>query len=447
MKKIFISSLLIFLSLTAIVSAGTLTGHNATTLDTLLNNLDSDGDGTPLLPNYPPTPMRQASRSETILSDFEGSHGWAAHAGTIADSSDVVLFGSKALKLYGTSTSIAKKTFSPALDLSGKELVLWIRVTDVTALVDNDGAGAEITGTIRVSASSDAYSSAYYTWDYTNSSFVPFKNGVWSCLTYNFSSAAVTGTPDRAAINQMRVTIAGDTVNAFEVYIDGLSTISEPQNGVVTLTFDDGYDDHYTEARKKMSEYHFPGTAYIIPSTVGSDGFLTLAQMSEMQDKHGWDISGHHITDLTTLDSGELKKEIWSVKKFLVENGFSKGANEFCYPGGQFNEGVISVVKQYFRSGRTIAQSNMTKESIPPKEYYKLKIYNVLNTTTPATVATLVDQARTGKQWLILVFHQIKETASISTEYSIANFGAIIDDIADDGVRVMTVSEVLNTGV
>jgi len=223
-----------------------------------------------------------------------------------------------------------------------------------------------------------------------------------------------------------------------------MSSLPEPSKGIVSITFDDGWLSQYTEARKKMDQYGFAGTAYIIPDHIGTSGYMTLQNLKDLQNQAGWDISAHHQTNFTTLTAIQVEQIILSTKNYLLKNGFSKGANDFAYPNGAYDETtVLPLVRKYFRSARTVTNY---AETYPPADYHKLRVLLVTNTTAPSTIAAAVDRARINKEWLILVFHKIVATPTAETEYSITNFEAVIDDIASDGILVRTISDVLNKG-
>ena len=65
---------------------------------------------------------------------------------------------------------------------------------------------------------------------------------------------------------------------------------------------------------------------------------------------------------------------------------------------------------------------------------------------TTTAIANAVDDARTNKYWLILLFHKIVASPSASTEYSIADFATVVDDIATDGIAVKTISQAIIDG-
>jgi len=369
--------------------------------------------------------------SETVITNFQAGHGFTKESpsGTQVDDNTNYVKGDQSMKLttngVGASTFSSIYSIAPVIDMTAKYFKVWIYVDDPT----------KISELMFYIASVDDWTNRY-TWD-----IPPIKANTWVPLTLSFGMASTAGAPNRAAIQALRVKVKDDGTGVINANFGGWSSITEPTNGVVSIVFDDGWENQYLEARKKMDDYGFAGTAYIIPDKVGIAGQMTLTQLKKLQNLAGWDISSHASEDLTLLNAREVEELLLSIKNYLLKNGFSKGVDDFAYPFGKYDETtVLPLVRKYFRSARTIVSY---AETIPPADYYKLRVMLVLNTTTTAAIATAVDRARLNKEWLILVFHKIVAVPTVETEYSIANFGTVIDDINTDGIIVKTVSDVL----
>lgn len=379
--------------------------------------------------------------AETVITNLQSGHGFVAGGtgGSQTDDTTDFIKGSQSLELVTNGAGAAKFTtntsFSP-IDLTGKYLKVWIKV-------DNTDNVAEYW----FYAASDAALSNRYTWkieDDISQMTRDATSAVWVPITLSFSEATITGSPDRSAITAIRWRVTDKNSTAITANWGGMSSLPEPSKGIVSITFDDAWLSQYDEARKKMDEYGFAGTAYVTLDNIGTANYMTLQNLKDLQDKAGWDISAHHQTDFTTLTATQVEEAILDIKNYLLKNGFSKGANDFAYPNGAYDETtVLPLIKKYFRSARTIADY---RETYPPADYHKLRVLLVVNTTTTSSIATAIDNARVNKEWLILVFHKIVTTPTVSTEYSIANFGTVIDDINSDGILVRTVSDVLDHG-
>ncbi len=390
---------------------------------------------------YFPTSEIQEKPQETILTTFQSGHGFTltTGGGAIADDTSVYCKGSQSLKITtkgdGTQIRVTKASISPTINISGKMVRVLLKTDDPTNYLNTASQ-------VFIGFSSDNFSSHYF---YFNAAYVvahEYGGDSWIEVGFTPSNMNTTGTPDLTAINAIRIYAKDNPVGVANLWFQSISIHDAPPEGIVSLTFDDGSTSQYTEASKKMSEYSFSGTAYVIPAQVGESGYMTLAQLKNLQDIHGWDISSHYSTNFTTLTSDELETAIKSVKNYLASNGFAKGMDHLAYPQGDYNQTVLPIVKKYFLSGRQ--SSTGLHETLPITDRYRIKVFPVKNTTTPAEVATQVTAAINNKDWLVLVFHKVLATTSASEDCTIADFGTIIDDIATQGIPVKTVSEVVN---
>src|SRR3990167_7940374 len=235
--------------------------------------------------------------AETVITNLQSGHGYTKQsaAGTQSDDTADYIKGNQSLKLVtdGDASAVVtrKSSISPAIDLTNKYLKVWVKV-DNTANVQE----------FWFYASSNNFSSAWYSWG-INDDITQMTNdatsGVWVPITLPFSEASITGSPNRAAINAIQWRVKDKNSTAITANWGGMSALPEPTKGVVSITFDDAWLSQYDEARKKMDEYGFAGTAYIIPDNIGAANFMTLQNLKDLQDKAGWDISAHHQTFFT----------------------------------------------------------------------------------------------------------------------------------------------------
>jgi len=384
---------------------------------------------------FAPLPALNDTRIET----FSSGHGYAKQsaAGTQTDDTTNFIVGSQSLKLVtdgdGAVVFTRSAVLSPTLDFSGKSLVIQFKISDVSVVTE-----------FTVYLTSDSFASAFYVFHIDDTNLVNYADDdEWVTYTANFSDAVVTGTPNRAAINKIQFRIKDDSATAVTLNMQVLGTMPEPTTGMLTLAFDDGWDSQYTEAKKKMSEVGFPATAYVIKNKIGTAGYMTLSQLHELENLHRWEVSAHHETDLTTVGLTEAESLIRSEKQWLIDNGFTRGADHFAIPNGALNANLMALFRRYFRTTRTIG---VKAETFPPADWHRLRIFSVLNTTTTTAIANAVDDARTNNTWLILLFHKIVASPTVSTEYSITNFGTVVDDIATDGIAVKTISQAIIDG-
>jgi peptidoglycan/xylan/chitin deacetylase (PgdA/CDA1 family) len=119
----------------------------------------------------------------------------------------------------------------------------------------------------------------------------------------------------------------------------------------ILLTFDDGYEGHYTYVYRLLKKYNYPGAFSIYPSKVGTKkgrSSLSWAQLKEMAADPLITIASHSLThppDLTQLSDAKLQKEVVESKQIL-ERELGKPIRYFIYPEGKNDARVQEAVKQ-----------------------------------------------------------------------------------------------------
>ncbi len=113
----------------------------------------------------------------------------------------------------------------------------------------------------------------------------------------------------------------------------------------IVLTFDDGYDDIYTNAYPLLVAHGMVGTFFIITSKVGWPGYMSWLQLQQMSVM-GMDIESHTVNhvDLSKLNPTRLKYELVE-SKLQLEMGLGKPVTIICYPAGRYNRAVENAVR------------------------------------------------------------------------------------------------------
>ncbi len=140
-----------------------------------------------------------------------------------------------------------------------------------------------------------------------------------------------------------------------------------PANGL-TVTFDDGCRDNYTNAFPVLRELGIKATIFLVPSVIGEVSAKSLArgetprahlsreEILEMA-QHGIEF-GSHTTNhrlLHELKPEEVKFEVGDAKK-QIEELLQKECKTLAYPAGFFNAGVEKIVAE---AGYTCAFSTV----------------------------------------------------------------------------------------
>jgi len=189
-----------------------------------------------------------------------------------------------------------------------------------------------------------------------------------------------------------------DDVNLVQSVASGFS------RGLLTLTFDDGWENNYQTALPLMQQFGFVSTQFYATQFINAGNQTHLSRINQFINA-GHEIGSHTVThpDLTTLSPRKLANELDQSKRFL-ENTFNVQIKNFASPYGAYNQNVISAISSRYRSHRTVDAGYNSKDNF---DIYRLKVQNILLTTTTSEVEQWVNQAKQDKTWLILVYHRI----------------------------------------
>jgi peptidoglycan/xylan/chitin deacetylase (PgdA/CDA1 family) len=129
---------------------------------------------------------------------------------------------------------------------------------------------------------------------------------------------------------------------AYDAIYNGKSVPPKP----VVITFDDGYEDNYTNAYPILMKYGLKGTMFVITDVIGKGGCLSISQIQEMYD-NGMDIESHTVNheQLNLLSYDKQLKTLKTSKEYL-ESILNKKVISIAYPFGKYNSDTIRAVKE-----------------------------------------------------------------------------------------------------
>lgn len=124
----------------------------------------------------------------------------------------------------------------------------------------------------------------------------------------------------------------------------------------VVLTFDDGYENNYTNVFPVLKKYNFPATIFVIVDYLGEERmmydrmyrFMTKEMIREMSDSGLVQIGSHtfkhwYLPDVA--DENKLLNEI-SGSKAALEKILAKPVEAFCYPVGGHTPALEAFVEK-----------------------------------------------------------------------------------------------------
>lgn len=120
----------------------------------------------------------------------------------------------------------------------------------------------------------------------------------------------------------------------------------------IILTFDDGYEDNFTNALPLLQEYGMKATVFVVAGWIGRNNgwenypgkphcqVMSWEQLQQWQEA-GMDIGSHTMNHsaLSRLTNEEIKVEL-AISKNLLEEKLNREIEFLCYPYGDFDQRV-----------------------------------------------------------------------------------------------------------
>jgi len=235
------------------------------------------------------------------------------------------------------------------------------------------------------------------------------------------------------------VTITTDGFSQ-DIWLDALASGANARTKIL-INFDDGYDSIYTEAfLNYMKPLGMVGTVFIPGNNIGTAGFMTVAQLKELQDNgwciasHGWDVntslavSGGRTTAQGTAD-------LIQALSWMTTNGLISGIAHMAWPFGQFDDAIIAAAQSLGIVSARAFSSTVTNSRI----YTGLQLENkmklpvaselrlVVSGTTPTSVRTDVRSTQTFGATHVITGHALVAAATGGTyEWTVANFSTLV---------------------
>lgn len=204
------------------------------------------------------------------------------------------------------------------------------------------------------------------------------------------------------------------------VYLDHPSRVKAPDTPKVVFQFDDGSETDYTRAFPYLSRFDYPAITYINTAFIGDDERSTLTEKQLQELKANDWLIGSHTTDHTNLteltDPAEIESKVRDAKQWLVEHGFTEGANHFAYPYDAVNERALSVVSRFYDTGRVRSWQPIALPSNP-------QLIPGGGDPTLSEAQTLLDRVTRYGGVVVVYYHDL------SSEDDFEEFRAVVDEV------------------
>ena len=214
-------------------------------------------------------------------------------------------------------------------------------------------------------------------------------------------------------------------------------------HGMVTITFDDGWEYNPDTALPEMKKYGYKSTQYYATTFIKDTPWYPdpwAKNRIKLFISAGHEIGSHSVTHsfLTTVSEQQLKDELVNSKQYL-ENYLGVTVKHFASPYGVYNTPVKDKIMEYYVTHRTVDAGYNSKDNL---DYTRLKNMCVLSTTTKDEFEAWVKKAKEEKLWLIILYHRVGDDPTIN-DTAPAKFAEQMKVLHDYGIEVVTISEAL----
>jgi len=208
---------------------------------------------------------------------------------------------------------------------------------------------------------------------------------------------------------------------------------------LVTLTFDDGFEENVDTALPVLANHGFLATYCF--ATQFLEGQPDNIAKARRIAQAGHEICSHTVTHpfLTRLSDSDLTYEL-SHSKDVLESIMGQTVTSFASPYGDYNEHVNQAIVRYYTLHRTVDEGYNTKDNLNP---YMLRVQNITPSTTIEQYRNWVDKAVQDKVWLIFVYHVVAEANPGPFDVLALEFASQMDYLAQSAVTVLPLRDAL----
>lgn len=127
-------------------------------------------------------------------------------------------------------------------------------------------------------------------------------------------------------------------------YVKG-EAVKLPDKPVV-ITFDDGYEDNYSNAFPILAKYGYKAAVFMVGINFDRKDRLSSREIGAMTAA-GYTVGGHSMThpNLTALDGPRLAAEV-AGSRAKAERVTGKAVRYFAYPGGFYDIRTVEAVRE-----------------------------------------------------------------------------------------------------
>jgi peptidoglycan/xylan/chitin deacetylase (PgdA/CDA1 family) len=144
----------------------------------------------------------------------------------------------------------------------------------------------------------------------------------------------------------------------------------------VILTFDDGFEDQYTNAYPLLRKYGFVGTFFVITCFADEERpeYMTWSEIERLH-ADGMEIGSHSYTH-PSLYGRSFEYNVWQVlgSKEAIEARTQEPVRFFSYPSGQYDQLTIDVLRSAGYWGAVTVEAGSMQTAERPFEFKRIRV-------------------------------------------------------------------------
>lgn len=235
------------------------------------------------------------------------------------------------------------------------------------------------------------------------------KSTDWRAFTYYFHNAS-----GAAGFRFIVSPVAIGTLDTKNYSIHQVADARLLQ-GMVSLTFDDGWQSVADKALPLLNRYNIKTTQYIIAEAAEQEvtGYMNYATIAALKHR-GDEIGSHSLThcNQTHLSESDIRINAEQGKKDLQDRKLSP-IDSFAYPYGSYDDRTQRVISKSYPLIRTSDEGYNDRYF----DRQNIRSFAITDHTSDKEFRAWLDYAKLHKVWLVLVYHRVDEKG----EYSVSS--------------------------
>ncbi len=163
------------------------------------------------------------------------------------------------------------------------------------------------------------------------------------------------------------------------IFVSEIANANKYEKPII-ITFDDGYQDVYTNAFPILKKYNIKANVYMISGWICGGVYMTEEMTKEMAESPLIEIGSHTVTHkaLATLSKSDIEYELSQSKKTLEEM-LGKEINVLAYPTGSYDNRVIECAKKYYKYALSTIDGKENPERLNTYTLKRIYVYRKYN--------------------------------------------------------------------